>query len=329
MRRAVATRLRTVRSPARIASRILRPLISSDVVQDAMNLEIHLVEGFLHMQDMLSCHLDEAAAMSPKRSYGTYESWWSKTGTQQTDRVQILKPLAIGDVSLPARNVLHVLCVDQVDFKPASFEDLVDRNPVHAGRLHRDRVNPALLEPVSGACRSRVTVGKQRMGCASRSALTATYNSLAPTSMPAASGCRTGNASHLLLPFLAICSSDHVGRMPGARAQNKLPIEIVVGNRQTSSHVCTQPQTHASRSGFKPGTNVGAGCSCHSTGSHHHRSTRVPLHPVGPKPVARFAGLIREDFSCGGPVGMTARSPSLCISRGSLHSTWLGGHRIE
>jgi hypothetical protein len=54
--------------------------------------------------------------------------------------------------------------------------------------------------------------------------------------------------------------------MPGARTQSKLPIEIVAGNRQPSSHVCTQPQTHAYRSGFKPGTNVGAGCSCHPTG---------------------------------------------------------------
>ena len=94
--------------------------------------------------------------------------------------------------------------------------------------------------------------------------------------------------SHLLLPFLAICSSDHAGRMPGARTQSKLPIEIVAGNRQTSSHVCTQPQTHAFRSGFKPGTNVGAGCSCHPTGCDHHRSTRVPLHPVWPRPVARL-----------------------------------------
>src|SRR5271157_5355868 len=57
-----------------------------------------------------------------------------------------------------------------------------------------------------------------------------------------------------------------------------------------SSHVCTQPQTHAFRSGFKPGTNVGAGCSCHPTGCEYHRSARVPLHPVWPRPVARFLG---------------------------------------
>ena len=37
--------------------------------------------------------------------------------------------------------------------------------------------------------------------------------------------------------------------------QSKLPIEIVVENRQTSSPVCTEPQTHACRSGFEPCTN--------------------------------------------------------------------------
>jgi hypothetical protein len=140
----------------------------------------------------------------------------------------------------------------------------------------------------ASACRSRVKVGKLRTECGSRSALTATYNSLAPTSIPAASGCRTGSESHLLLPFLAICSSDHAGRMPGARTQSKLPIEIVVDNRQTSSHISTQPQTHASPSGFTLSTNVGAGCSCHPTGAYHHRSPRVPLHPVWPRSVARL-----------------------------------------
>jgi hypothetical protein len=39
---------------------------------------------------------------------------------------------------------------------------------------------------------------------------------------------------------------------------------------------------HAFRSVFESGTNVGAGYSCHPTGSDHLRSTRVPLHPVWP-----------------------------------------------
>src|ERR1700693_5518993 len=101
-----------------------------------MNLKIHLVQGLLHMQDVLSCHLDQAAAMSPERSYGADESRWPETGTEESNRMQVLEPLAIGCVCLPARNVLHVLCVDQIDLESPSFQDLVDRNPVHAGRLH-------------------------------------------------------------------------------------------------------------------------------------------------------------------------------------------------
>jgi hypothetical protein len=121
---------------------------SGDVVQNAMNLKVHLVHSLLHRQDVLSCHLNQAAAMSPERSYGADESRWPKTGTEQSNRVQVLEPLAIGYVCLPARHVLHVLCVDEVNFEATRFQDLMDRNPVHAGRLHRNRMYPALLQPV-------------------------------------------------------------------------------------------------------------------------------------------------------------------------------------
>ena len=131
------------------------------------------------------------------------------------------------------------------------------------------------------------------MGCGSRSALTATYNSLAPTSIQQHPDAGWAMRHIFCCPSWPFCSSDHAGRMPGARAQSKLPIEIVE-NRQTSSHVCTQPQTHAYRSGFQPGTNVGAGCSCHPASSNHHRSTRVPLDPVWPGPVARLLVLISQ-----------------------------------
>src|SRR5271165_1489748 len=54
---------------------------SRDVVKYPMNLKVHLVKSLLHMQDMLGCHLDQATAMAPERSYRAYESRWSKTGT--------------------------------------------------------------------------------------------------------------------------------------------------------------------------------------------------------------------------------------------------------
>jgi hypothetical protein len=38
--------------------------------------------------------------------------------------MQVLDPLAIGDVALTARYVLYMLGVDEEDLKPASLEDL-------------------------------------------------------------------------------------------------------------------------------------------------------------------------------------------------------------
>jgi len=59
-----------------------------------------------------------------------------------------LKPLAVGNVTLPTRNTLQVVSVDQEDFQPSRFEDLEERNPVHPGGLHRDSANTAPLKPI-------------------------------------------------------------------------------------------------------------------------------------------------------------------------------------
>jgi len=73
--------------------------------------------------------------------------------------VEILDPLSIGDVALSARNVLEVIRIDQENFDTAGLQDLVHRNPVHAGGLHRHSANAAALEPIgklveiSGKCR--------------------------------------------------------------------------------------------------------------------------------------------------------------------------------
>jgi hypothetical protein len=38
--------------------------------------------------------------------------------------------------------------VDQIDLEPAGVEDVVERQPIHAGRLQRDGGHPTLLEPI-------------------------------------------------------------------------------------------------------------------------------------------------------------------------------------
>ena len=79
----------------------------------AVNLEIHLIKRFLHVQHMLCRHLDQTAAVSPERANSADEAGRTETGTQQTHRMEVLKPLAIGYVGFPAGNILYVLRIDE------------------------------------------------------------------------------------------------------------------------------------------------------------------------------------------------------------------------
>ena len=56
----------------------------------------------------------------------------SKRRGQQAARVQVLQPLAVGDVRLPAGHVLHMVRIHKADLDPARFEDLKERDPEHA-----------------------------------------------------------------------------------------------------------------------------------------------------------------------------------------------------
>jgi len=66
------------------------------------------------MQNMLCRHLDQTAAMSPERANSTDEARRrTEAGSQQTHRMEVLKPLAVGNVGLPAGNILYVLRIDE------------------------------------------------------------------------------------------------------------------------------------------------------------------------------------------------------------------------
>src|SRR6266850_4814824 len=98
---------------------------SGDVVQHAVDLKVHLIQRFLYVQNVFRRHFDETASVAPQRANRANHSGWTKAGPQQAHRVEILNPLAIGDVALSARNVLEVMCIDQEDLDPAGLQNLV------------------------------------------------------------------------------------------------------------------------------------------------------------------------------------------------------------
>src|SRR5664280_607587 len=66
-----------------------------------------------HVLHMLCRHLDQTAAVSPERANSADEARRTETGTQQTHRMEVLKPLAVGYIDFPAGNILYVLRINE------------------------------------------------------------------------------------------------------------------------------------------------------------------------------------------------------------------------
>src|SRR4051812_20314603 len=105
---------------------------------------------------MFGCHLNQTGTMTPERADGADCSRRTKAAAQETNRMQVLNPLAVGYVGLPPRNIFYMMCIHQVNFIPAKFQDLKHRNPVNARRFHRHRSNSTALKPSASALRSCV-----------------------------------------------------------------------------------------------------------------------------------------------------------------------------
>jgi len=62
--------------------------------------------------------------------------------------MQVLDPLAIGDIGLASRHIPYMLCVDEEHFEPACFQDLEQRDPVDTCRFHCHSPYSAGLQPL-------------------------------------------------------------------------------------------------------------------------------------------------------------------------------------
>src|SRR5271156_6866724 len=86
--------------------------------------------------------------MPPQRSHRADMIRRSKARTKQADRVQVLNPLAIGDVALSAWNAFQVMSVDQIHRESALLKNLKEWNQVDAGLVHRSGSCAAALKPL-------------------------------------------------------------------------------------------------------------------------------------------------------------------------------------
>ena len=56
-----------------------------------------------------------------------------------------LEPLRVADVSFPSGHVLGIARIDKEHSKAAGIEDLENGDPIHACRLHNDRLDATFL----------------------------------------------------------------------------------------------------------------------------------------------------------------------------------------
>jgi hypothetical protein len=113
-----------------------------------VQLHVHLVERLLHAQQVFATRAHQALAMSHQRTHGTHRRRRPERGVEQTDRVQVLQPLAVLHVGLAAWHIFDVASVDQADLQPPRLQHLEQRHPIHAGCLHRHRAHATLDQPV-------------------------------------------------------------------------------------------------------------------------------------------------------------------------------------
>ena len=125
------------------------------------------------MQVLTRVHM--VAALAPVRPHDANLGGRVKRVAEQAVGVELQQPLALLHVALAPGEILGVPRVHQIDLKAPSVEDLVQRNPVDAGRLHRDGGHAALLQPVRQTdARSAVKHSNRRTESGSRSGRTAT-----------------------------------------------------------------------------------------------------------------------------------------------------------
>lgn len=102
----------------------------------------------VHLLDEGTASIDEIPSMAKVAAQDQEVGVRPEAAEQQAIRVQLLQPLAVENIGLAARNSPDVLSVDEKDLDAALFEQIVPRNPIHAGGLHRHRGHAARLKPV-------------------------------------------------------------------------------------------------------------------------------------------------------------------------------------
>ena len=125
------------------------PRDARQVTHDLGEFEIHLLQGFMHMLNMVRSVGEEHLAVTQIAAEHTDLISGAESCREQTIGVEALEPLAVEPIGFRApRSALGLPGVDQEDLETACLQELEQGNPVDAGRFHGDGTHATVNEPV-------------------------------------------------------------------------------------------------------------------------------------------------------------------------------------
>ena len=138
------------------------PSYASDVRNHMMELEIHLGQRLLHVLNMCGGVVQQALTLAQIGAQRRDVTLGPEAGAQQAIGMQPLEPLRVTDVGFASRNVSGISGVDEKYLEPMLFKDLVDGDPIDAGRFHGDGLNAAWEKAIARYCSAQESVRTRR-----------------------------------------------------------------------------------------------------------------------------------------------------------------------
>ena len=118
------------------------------VADHGVELEVHQRQRLLHPLDTGGRPLHEGVSVTQQSTDGGDLRGGPKAAAQQAKGLEPLDPLAVGHIALASGHVLDVPGIDEEHREASCLQHFIERDPIHAGRLHRDGIDVTRREPV-------------------------------------------------------------------------------------------------------------------------------------------------------------------------------------
>ena len=118
-----------------------------ELAQDVVEAHIHQIQGALHVQEVRGGHREVILAQPVEAAQLADRLLGDEARAQQPVTMQHGVPLAVAHVALAPRQIARVRAVEERDLEAGRLEQVVDGDPIDAGRFHRDGVDLVLGEP--------------------------------------------------------------------------------------------------------------------------------------------------------------------------------------